>query len=371
MSRTLWIASLFLGSTVGLWPADAEHGAIVLRDQNCLACHTVNGLGAARAFWSGSPRAPDLGGKIVAEYTPAGLAAALWNHAPAMWKEMEARGVKNPEATNTDWEDLFAYLYSVQFLEGAGDVGHGANLFQIYCVTCHSVSKSTPRLGAALPDWKPLNDPVDLLYRMWDHASTMNAEFAAQKKTWPQFNGQDYMDLERYVRSTQNLLPQRSFKLPPAAAGQSAFTAKCRSCHIGPDSLEKHLVNNTWQDIGAGMWNHVPLMKKLPVIGEEEMKQILAYVWEVQYQGPKANLADGEDLFKTKGCVACHRSPGNGEPISPRFRQTFTPFSMIALGWGRGRTMHEQMLAKGMEWPKLTDREMADVVAYLTRISRD
>jgi len=112
-------------------------------------------------------------------------------------------------------------------------------------------------------------------------------------------------------------------------------------------------------------------MKKLPVITEDQMRQILAYVWEVQYQGPKPNLADGEQVFKTKGCVACHRSPGNGQPISPRFRQTFTPFSMIALGWGPGRTMHEQMLAKGMEWPKLTDREMADVVAYLTRISRE
>ena len=69
-------------------PADSARGALLLRSENCLECHRVRGEGGSTA--------PDLGANLVPAYSPAALAARLWNHTPAMWNEMSARVVTRP-----------------------------------------------------------------------------------------------------------------------------------------------------------------------------------------------------------------------------------------------------------------------------------
>ncbi len=56
--------------------ADARRGVDFFQSQGCVNCHAVKGSGAGKA--------PDLGRRLDRDYTPAGIAARMWSHAPQM-----------------------------------------------------------------------------------------------------------------------------------------------------------------------------------------------------------------------------------------------------------------------------------------------
>lgn len=375
-TRTIRLASFAAAACVCAWAGDAQRGALVAERVGCLECHAVGGQGAGHETPSGTG-APDLAESLMPTYTPSALASALWNHTPAMWRKMAERGVGRPAATAADWEDVFAWLYSLQFSEKPAEVGRGKVAFESNgCSSCHSAGgpgRATSK-GKPVSAWASLDDPVVLVYRLWSHASTMAAEFASRKTPWPIMTGRDFVDLTAYVQYAQKQLPASHFALPEAASGRLPFAENCESCHTGAMPLQNRASNQTWMDLGAGMWNHAPLMrtasKPMPAITLEDMRKILAFVWEEQYQGPRGNSAAGERVFESANCINCHRSPGNGVAMRPPSHDQFTPWSMVALGWGQERSMHQQMLDRGIAWPKLTPANMNDLTAYLNSLPR-
>src|SRR5215472_9932528 len=102
--RITWLLSSLVTLAAAAYGvgADATRGAEVLRRENCLLCHSVRGEGGSVA--------PDLGRRIAQNYTPAALTSLMWNHAPAMWAEMDAQHIARPRLTEQDASDLFAYL---------------------------------------------------------------------------------------------------------------------------------------------------------------------------------------------------------------------------------------------------------------------
>ena len=100
------------------------------------------------------------------------------------------------------------------------------------------------------------------------------------------------------------------------------------------------------------------------------MKKILSWDSDVRYQGPRGNQAAGQHAFEDSGCVNCHRNPVNGAPMSPRPGEKFTPWSMVALGWGQARAMHQQMLHNGRAWPTLSPENMNDLAACLNSLGQ-
>ena len=66
--------------------ADSARGAQLFESLSCVQCHSINGKGGTAA--------PDLGRRIDRDFTPASLAATMWNHAPAMWAAMRTRNVR-------------------------------------------------------------------------------------------------------------------------------------------------------------------------------------------------------------------------------------------------------------------------------------
>jgi mono/diheme cytochrome c family protein len=122
-------------------------------------------------------------------------------------------------------------------------------------------------------------------------------------------------------------------------------------------------------DIGAGMWNHAPDMRRVPSVSFEDMRKILAYVWDLQYQGAAGNIEQGHRTFNNKRCIACHQDRATGQARSPRPGQTFTAFSMVAMSWGRAKEMHQTMDAKGIQWPSLSATEVNNLVSFLNSIS--
>lgn len=367
--RTIRILSLVCGASICAWAGDAQRGALVIAREGCMECHPVRGQGTGHE--PPSVGAPDVAENLMETYTPSALASAMWNHTPEMWRKMAERQTGRPAATAADWDDVFAYMYSLQFYERPAEVGRGKLVFEgKECATCHSLAAPARGPGKPVAAWKNLNDPVALVYQMWNHAATMSKQFAGHKEPWPIMTGRDFMDLTAYLQYVQKLPPDRSFSLPDAASGRVAFGDNCRTCHLGTMALENRASNQTWMDLAAGMWNHAPLMKKVPAMKETEMRKVLAWVWELQYQGPHGNKAAGQSVFENAHCVNCHRSPADGAPASPRSRQNFTTYSMVALGWGPARTMHQLMLDKGIAWPKLSPDDMNNLVVYLNSLRK-
>ncbi len=224
--------------------------------------------------------------------------------------------------------------------------------------------------GPPVSAWKSVDDPAALVCQMWNHASSMKATFAARKRDWPKLDGRDFGDLAAYVEYVQKLAPEYRLSLPEAATGKLPFEHNCKQCHQGPLALEARLANKTFLDIGAGVWNHVPLMGAFPTVPEADLRKILAYVWDLQYRGPEGNVARGQRAFAAKGCVGCHSNAQTRAPVSPRSGKVFTAFSMATIAWGSNRQMHREMWDKAVAWPVLSREDISDLVAYLNYVSR-
>ncbi len=362
------IPALVFAAGICAWAGDAQRGALVVERAGCMECHPVRAEGLGHEPPTGTG-APDLADSLTPKYTPSALASALWNHTPEMWRKMAEREVGMPSATSAEWADVFAYLYSLQFSERPAEVTRGKLVFKSKeCSACHSLTAPARGPGKPVAEWAEMDDPVVLVYGMWNHSSSMGKEFTRRKKPRPSMTGRDFMDLTAYLQYVRKLPPESRLSLPDASTGRLDFAENCAKCHTGPMALEKLVNDRTWMDLGAAMWNHEPSMKPAPALPLEDMRRILAWVWEAQYQGPHGSPKAGERVFAEAGCVDCHRSPANGAPMSPRTGEKFTPWSMVALGWGPAREMHRQMLEKGMAWPKLSPANMNDLVAYLNSL---
>src|SRR6202047_4817337 len=90
-------------------PADSAHGERLFENLACIQCHSLNGKGGSTA--------PDLGRLVDRNFTPAALAATMWNHAPSMWAAMRARGIGIGDLDAQAAADLFAYFYSTRFFD--------------------------------------------------------------------------------------------------------------------------------------------------------------------------------------------------------------------------------------------------------------
>jgi mono/diheme cytochrome c family protein len=101
--------------------ADSARGAQLFESLSCVQCHSINGKGGTVA--------PDLGRRIDRDFTPASLAATMWNHAPAMWAAIRTRNISPGDLDEQAAADLFAYFYSARFFEKLGDAGRGKRLF--------------------------------------------------------------------------------------------------------------------------------------------------------------------------------------------------------------------------------------------------
>src|SRR5690349_24827160 len=76
--------------------ADARRGADFFQAQGCVNCH-VKGSSAGKA--------PDLDRRLDRDYTPAGIAARMWTHAPVMWAAMSKENIPIPKITPDDAAD--------------------------------------------------------------------------------------------------------------------------------------------------------------------------------------------------------------------------------------------------------------------------
>jgi mono/diheme cytochrome c family protein len=351
--------------------ADSTRGAQVFELQGCGQCHALNGVGPGAREKPG----PDLG--LIADrgFTPAALAATMWNHAPAMWVETKLRSVVPPSMDEQQAADLFAFFYSLRFFEEPGDAARGKSLFRSKsCASCHGINE--PLSGAKnikpVAEWMAASDPLELVEIMWNHATAMRDEMARRNIRLPQLKGQDLADLLVYTRGAAGRSrPRPAFHAAGADAGQALFESKrCGACH-GPMThfLSTDLRDETLTDIAADMWNHgLDMSLRDTKFEPGEMRQIADYIWFSRTIEGAGEAGRGAQIFAAKKCAVCHDDPSSGAPSLPGLTANgkyFSGASMVSALTRHGPAMLDKMREKHLAWPRFSSGEMSSLIAYL------
>ena len=340
---------------------DARRGSNFFRTQMCLDCHGVRGQGKGIA--------PDLGRRLDRNYTPAGIVARMWSHAPTMWEAMNKQNIPLPNVSQEQAADLFAYFYAVRFFEKPGEAERGKHLFESKrCSECHSITESGKGIGPPVEKWESLAAPILLIQHMWNHQTEMRGAMAERNIPWPQLSSAELNDMLVYLQNlpqTRNL--EHFLLMTPSSEGEPVFRAKgCTGCHVGAMALENKLGDVTLTDVAAAMWNHAPQMRQPPPqFTITEMRQVISYVWARQFFATRGDAARGHKTFESKKCATCHNDPSSGAPPIAKSAEPYSAITMVSVLWRHGPAMLRKMQEKHISWPQLSQAEMANLIAYL------
>ena len=345
--------------------ADSSRGEQLFQTLSCIQCHSINGQGGKIG--------PDLGRRLDRSFTPAALAATMWNHAPAMWAAMRQRDIRSGDLDEQAARDLYAYFYSAHFFDKPGDAGRGKMLFtSLHCAECHGLTEAKNPAARPVSQWTSIGQPVELVNAMWNHAANMRQEFAKRKFGWPQLDSQNLADMLVYLRNlpaTRN----ETFRVEITSGdnGQALFESKgCAGCHTGSNALGNKLRSMTLNDIAVAMWNHAPRMTAVPPpLSVDEMRDLTSYLWAEQYFQDSGHAAAGARVFTSKHCATCHNNPSTnqsaGAPKLTGAGRSFSGASMVSALWRHGPQMLDRMKSQSIAWPRFEGQDMANLIAYL------
>ena len=174
-------------------------------------------------------------------------------------------------------------------------------------------------------------------------------------------------------------------------AGWDVYAKKgCGQCHgirsssegrKAPD-LARIPSGTGFYELGAAMWNHLPLMGakmretgiERPTLTPLDVSNVLAFIFTAQYSDEAGNPKTGQQLFTSKGCVKCHSvggKGGSGGPALDPLKRSNSPVLVAARMWSHGPQMAEAMKAKGIERPTFKRNELVDIIAYITATAKD
>ena len=346
-------------------PGDSGRGAKIFESEQCIHCHAVNGRGGRIGL--------DLGRTVSRAYTPAQLASTMWNHAPVMFGAIKAAGIQSPKLSPENAADLFAFFYSARFFDRPGQPAAGKATFDAKrCSVCHGITESRAEGAPPVAKWESLADEVMLAQQMWNHSFRMRQAFARRKLEWQSLTTGQLDDILAYLRSLPETAHLTSrFSNTSGAEGEKVFHAKgCANCHVGQLALEDRLKNMTLTDIAVDMWNHAPRMaEQPPILSEEEMRQLLSFLWMRQFVYPGGSIATGKRIFETRKCATCHLGGTNGAPQLPGQAHKYSEVTIISALWRHGPQMLARMQQAKIGWPMFGNpQEVADLIAYLNSV---
>lgn len=351
------LAAVPLLAVNALWaaPGDASRGEDVLASQKCAACHRFG------PQWS-----PDLPPTLVklfkSNLTPGRLAAEMWNHAPLMWTAIEARNQPFPTLSEQQASDLTAYFFAAGYFDTPGDPHRGERVFTSGgCHVCH-LMESGQGGGPAVSAWG-IASVTDLLQGMWSHWPAMNAAMGRRRLVWPAVSAEQMRDLLAFVRSRFPEKRKPEMRAGSSEAGRTLFEEKgCAACHQGDMDLSQYPHVRSFTQLASSFWNHIPMMTRAPpLVSDQEMADILAYLWSIRYFEESGSARRGKAVFQAKQCGKCH-------PARPR--AGFTVASMIAALWKHPPAVVAKMKQNMILWPTFLPGEIEDLIALYRTVPR-
>ena len=120
--------------------------------------------------------------------TLAGVAAAMWDHAPQM-KQVAP-------VSSTEMRQLISYVWARQFFQASGDANRGKRVFASKnCAGCHdSQSNGAPSLANTGP-----YSAIKMVAVLWKHGPRMYDLMQTRKLGWPKLTAEDVSDLVAYL----------------------------------------------------------------------------------------------------------------------------------------------------------------------------
>jgi cytochrome c2 len=358
---------------------EPEKGAtLFFGDKQCSICHAINGEGGRVA--------PDLSGKHPGTPAMGWLVTVLWNHAPGMWRQIRRKNDPYPQLDAQEMADIFAFLYQASSLDHAGDPSAGQRVFnEKGCVRCHSV-RGTGSLAA--PELSKIAAGVDSnawTTAMLNHAESMIAPITSTIGQWPQFTGNEMIDLIAYVRLSVPQPATKAREVPGnAERGWAVFQTRCMQCHsvrgqggsVGPKLGPEHDLPLTTGQFASVLWNHAPAMLRQanenriapPVLQGNEMADLRTFLASLRYFEPTGSPLVGERVFSERGCAVCHGQMAEGTKTGPALRsgkEAFTTISFSAALWRHGPRMVDRAEELGIHWPTLKPTDIGDLVSFL------
>jgi mono/diheme cytochrome c family protein len=275
---------------------NAEMGKRLFTTKNCVQCHQIGGVGGV---WG--PKL-DVFGQTA---SPINVAAAMWNHGPAMTEAMRARGIDRPNLRAPELRDLVAYFRSIARQKTGsrvsvlpGRISEGRSLFASkQCIKCHSIQGTGARVGPDLGRRGLYRDVLEFAAALWNKAPAMLRAMALRKVTVPAVAPDEMADIIAYLRSFQYIGEPGD-----AARGRRLLVEKqCVSCHSlageggrgAPDLARMEGLDSPSAIISA-LWNHGGVMLQQaqarniawPELKTDEMTHVMAF-FERSARSPK------------------------------------------------------------------------------------
>jgi mono/diheme cytochrome c family protein len=255
------------------------------------------------------------------------------------------------------------------------------------CVNCHRIwGEGEGSIGPDLGRNASWHDVMQLAGTFWNHAPAMVEQMNAQHIERPTFSPAEMGTLAAYLLYL-NFINESG----DATRGRTLFEQhSCARCHqfggqggtAGPRLDELSGVASSLL-LAQALWNHGPDMAaKMAELKIErrpfaagDVADMVAYL-----RGDKApaSLAEaapqagspraGQALFQQKGCAKCHAVDGVGGTVGPDFAKRPPIRHMTEMAgalWNHGPAMWGMLKEQGVAFPRLSDREMADVLAYI------
>ncbi|HWP59829.1 MAG TPA: c-type cytochrome [Candidatus Acidoferrales bacterium] len=365
-----------LGAASRLAAQDPLAGSQVFGSRGCAKCHAVGGVGGKVG--------PDL--KTVSRPRSFyDLAAAMWNHLPKMADQVRRLRVQRPRLDAREAEDLIAFLATLDYFDPPGDSQKGKRLFSAKrCVVCHQAGGVGGVVGPNLDRVAQASSPIAIAAAMWNHGPAMAEAMRAKGIERPTFSATELRDLITFLKShAQQRREEPIYVLPGRAEeGRRLFVERrCAECHgakgeggrVRVPLYSRNAPQSLFQ-FAAALWNKAPAMLnamreagvKAPQLNAEEMANIVAYLYSVNYFAQAGNAAGGKELMATKGCVGCHNLPAETRPGLIMIKRLDRPAGFISGLWNHLALLETPEQRRKVEWPQLTPQQVADIVAFLS-----
>jgi mono/diheme cytochrome c family protein len=277
-------------------PGDAEAGRRLFVAKKCVVCHQVGGVGGVIG--------PNL--DILKQYgSPIFIAAALWNHGPAMAEVMHAKGIERPTFKATELVDLIAYVRSASLLQIAGPLhvlpGRAAEGHRLFvekrCSDCHGVAGKGATVGPDLADRGVHQSLTQFAAAMWNKAPTMLAVMKARGIAVPQLRAEEMADIVAYLYAVRYFAQPRD----PQRGARLAVDKGCLGCHTvhgrdgkAPIDLAQTTAADSAPGVVAALWNHA--FVQAPAAGRaaagsaelrgDEMADLIAFLRSLRPRRP-------------------------------------------------------------------------------------
>ncbi len=239
---------------------DPQGGQRLFIEKKCVICHQVGGIGGV--VGPSLDRFKEYGSPLL-------VAAAMWNHGPALADAMRARRIERPRLEDVELRDLVAFLRreSGTVLAGPlyllpGDAKGGRRVFvEKRCGECHRGDGLGPKLaGRGVPA-----DFNKFAAAMWNKAPAMMATMRKREIATTSLGGAEMADLVAYLHAIGYFTdPGNAERGRTLAASQ-----ECRICHSSADPVVKvaeKMAPPEGREVLPGMialaWNHSRLAEK-------------------------------------------------------------------------------------------------------------